>query len=339
MSQNGRPSKVAIFFVLSFLASSIPALAQPTPTEVLVGKTFVNAVPAGFWIGRERGFFKKYGLDIKIIQFTGNTIDTQALLTGSIPFLMAGPHSSLAARAGGADLVEIATLSPAMPYLLISSKDVKSPEALKGKILGVAGVGLTGSYIGAVIGLRSLGLDPKRDKITLVATGTETERLAALSRGRIDATVIDRAYKSAIEKGGYSILADLGARGVPWEHDVLLTTGQFLRSNGDLTERMLRGLLEANAFILNPVNKEFVKKVLVKELGEKMGDGSVAYDQLISLWVKPRPYPNRKGLQAIIKEVKLINPAVAKVNLDEFVADNILQRLDQNGFIDSLYRK
>jgi NitT/TauT family transport system substrate-binding protein len=319
--------------------TAIHTNAQQPLTEILVGKTFINAVPAGFWIGMDRGFFKKYGIEVKIIQFTGNTIGTQALLTGSIPFLMAGPHSSLAARAGGADLMEIATLSPAMPYLMIANKQIKSPDGLKGKIFGVAGVGLTGSYIAAVIGLRNLGMDPKRDKIALIATGTETERLAALSRGRIDATVIDQAYKPAIEKDGYSILADLGARGVPWEHDVLLTTGQFLRGNSDLAERLLKGMLEANAFILNPANKEIVKKILVKQLGEKMGDGSVAYDQLVSLWIKARPYANRKGLQSIIEEIKLINPAVANVKLDDFVNDVILRKLDQSGFIDSLYKK
>jgi ABC-type nitrate/sulfonate/bicarbonate transport system substrate-binding protein len=325
--------------VALFHAAVSTANAQQPLSEILVGKTFVNAVPAGFWIGRDRGFFKKYGIEVKIIQFTGNTIGTQALLGGSIPFLMAGPHSSLAARAGGADLVEIATLSPAMPYLMIAGKEIKSPEGLKGKIVGVAGVGLTGSYIAALIGLRNLGLDPKRDKITLIATGTETERLAALSRGRIDATVIDQAYKPVIEREGYSILADLGARGVPWEHDVLLTTGQVLKGNSDLAERLLKGLLEANAFILNPANKEIVKKILVKELGEKMGDGSVAYDQLVSLWIKARPYANRKGLQSIIEEIKVINPAVANVKIDEFVNDAILRKLDQSRFIDSLYKK
>ncbi len=322
-----------------FVLTGAAAHAQQPLTETLVGKTFVNAVPAGFWVATERGFFKKYGLEVKIIQFTGNTIGTQALLAGSIPFLMAGPHSSLAARAGGADLVEIATLSPAMPYLLIATKQIRSPQELKGRIVGVAGVGLTGSYIAALIGLRNLGLDPKRDKITLIATGTETERLAALSRGRIDATVIDQAYKPVIEKSGYSTLADLGARGVPWEHDVLLTTGQLLRGNSELAEKLLKGLLEANAFMLNPSNKEAVRRILVKELGDKMGDGSVAYDQLVSLWVKARPYANRKGLQSIIDEIKTINPAVANVKLDEFVDDAPLRKLDQSGFIDSLYKR
>jgi NitT/TauT family transport system substrate-binding protein len=309
---------------------------EAAPTQLLVGQTFVNAVPTGFWIGTEQGFFKKHGVDLKIIHFRGNPIGTQALLSGSIPILMAGPHSAVAAKAGGADLVEFATVAPAMPYLIVTRKDIKSPEELKGKMFGVSGTGLSASYIGAIIGLRHLGLDVKRDKIALIATGNETDRHIALNQGILAGSVFDRLYKPAIEKDGFPIIADLGALGIPWEHDVLLSTGKFLKEQPKTVESLLKGLIEANAFILNPANKEVVKRTIVKHLGPKMGDGSVAYEQITSLWIKTRPYPNKKGIQSIIDEVKNINPSVAKLNIDDFVDDSILKRIDQSGFIDSL---
>jgi ABC-type nitrate/sulfonate/bicarbonate transport system substrate-binding protein len=134
-------------------------------------------------------------------------------------------------------------------------------------------------------------------------------------------------------------LADLGTLGIPWEHDVLLSTSKFLRDNPKTVESLLKGLLEANAFILNPINKEVVKKTIVKNLGPKMGDGAAAYEEVVSLWVKTRPYPNRKGIQSIIDEVKQINPAVAKLKIDEFVDETILAKIDQSGFIDKLQAK
>jgi NitT/TauT family transport system substrate-binding protein len=325
-----------VFLSICLVFTGVAVQAQAAPTQLLVGQTFVNAVPTGFWIGMEQGFFKKHGLDLKIIHFRGNPIGTQALLTGSIPILMAGPHSAVAARAGGADLVEFATVAPAMPYLIVTRKDIKSPEELKGKMFGVSGTGLSASYIGAIIGLRHLGLDVKRDKIALIATGNETDRHIALSQGMLAGSVFDRLYKPSIEKDGYPIIADLGALGIPWEHDVLLSTGKFLKEQPKTVESLLKGLIEANAFILNTANKEIVKKTIVKHLGPKMGDGSVAYDQITALWIKTRPYPNKKGIQSIIDEVKLINPAVAKLNIDDFVDDSILKRIDQSGFIDNL---
>jgi ABC-type nitrate/sulfonate/bicarbonate transport system substrate-binding protein len=326
----------ALFAIFVWLA---PARADQRATELLVGQTFVNAVPVGFWVGLERGYFKKYGVDVKIIQFRGNPIGTQALLTGSIPILMAGPHSAVAARAGGADLVEFATVAPTMPYLVVTRKEIKSAEGLKGKIFGVSGTGLSASYIGVILGLKHLGLDPKRDRITLISAGNEVERQIALGQNGIQATVFDRLYQPMIEKEGFPILADLGALNIPWEHDVLLSTGKYLKESPRSVEAVLKGLLEANAFILNPANKEAVKKTLVKNLGPKMGDGTAAYEQVTSLWVKARPYPNRKGIQAIIDEVKNINPSVGKLNVDDFVDEGILRKLDQSGFIDGLYKK
>jgi ABC-type nitrate/sulfonate/bicarbonate transport system substrate-binding protein len=323
-------------FAVLVLFTGLGAVAEAAPTQLLVGQTFVNAVPTGFWIAMEQGFFKKYDLDIKIVHFRGNPIGTQALLTGSIPILMAGPHSAVAAKAGGADLVEFATVAPAMPYIIVTRKEIKSAEELKGKMFGVSGTGLSASYIGAIIGLRHLGLDVKRDKIVLIATGNETDRHIALTQGMLAGSVFDRLYKPAIQKDGFPIIADLGALGIPWEHDVLLSTGKFLKEQPKTVENLLKGLIEANAFILNPANKETVKRTIVKNLGPKMGDGSAAYDQITSLWIKTRPYPNKKGIQSIIDEVKLINPAVAKLNLDDFVDDTILRRIDQSGFIDNL---
>lgn len=328
---------IAVLFLI--LSPLVPARADQHSAELLVGQTFVNAVPIGFWVGIERGFFKKYGVDIKIVQFRGNPVGTQALLTGSIPILMAGPHSAVAARAAGADLVEFATVAPAMPYLVVTRKEIKSAEALKGKIFGVSGTGLSASYIGVILGLKHLGLDARKDRITMISIGNEIERHIALSQGGIQATVFDRLYKPMIEKDGFPVLADLGALGIPWEHDVLLSTGKFLKESPRTVESLLKGLLEANAYILNPANKEAVKKTLVKNLGPKMGDGASAYEQVTSLWVKARPYPNRQGIQAIVDEVKIINPALAKLNIDGFVDDGILKRLDQSGFIAGLYKK
>ncbi len=326
-------------FVLFF--SSSYAWCQSSPAPLLVGLPFVNAVATPFWVGVEQGFFKKHGLDVKIIQFRGSAIGVQALLTGSIPVLMGGVPSPIAARAKGADIVEFATLAPAMPYLFVTRHKVKSYDELKGKPFGVSGLGLSTAYIGAIVALKHFGLDPKRDRITLLSTGTEPERLLALSQGLLEATIIDSIYGPALQKSGGAngvIMADLGALNIPWEHDVLLTTGKFLRERPQIAENLLKGYLEANAFILNPENKAAVKKLIVKNLGEKIGDGSASYDQLVSLFVKPKPYPNRKGIQFIIDEVKNISPEAAKLRIEDFVDDTILQRLDRSGFIDNLYK-
>ncbi len=330
-----------LLFIFLFFSNDFSAQAQQPLTPIFVGQAFVNAVATPFWVGVERGFFTKHGLDVKIVLFRGSTIASQALLTGSIPVLMAGPHAPLAARAKGADMVEFATLAPAMPYIFVARHKLKSYDELKGTVFGVSGLGLSTSYIGAFVVLKHFGLDPKRDRIVLVAGGTENERILALAQGRLDATVVDGIYRPVVEEGGGKngvIMADVSTLNIPWEHDVLLSTGKFMREKPQVIESLLKGYLEANAFILDPENKEVVKRTIVKNLGEKMGDGSLAYAQIVSLFVKARPYPNRKGIQLIIDEEKNIDPAIAKLNVNDFVDDSILQKLDRSGFIDSLYK-
>jgi hypothetical protein len=111
-----------------------------------------------------------------------------------------------------------------------------------------------------------------------------------------------------------------------------------MKERPETIENLLKGYLEANAFILNPANGEIVKKSIVKNLGDKMGDGSVAYKQIVALFVKAKPYSNRKGVQLIIDEVKNLNPEAATLKVDDFVDDSVLQKLDKSGFIDSLYK-
>jgi NitT/TauT family transport system substrate-binding protein len=332
---------IVAIVMLSCLGWSVSLRAQSSPTPILVGQAFVNAIATPFWIGIEQGIFAKHGLDVRIVHFRGSTVANQALLTGSIPVLMAGPHSPIAARAKGADILQFATLAPAMPYLFVTRQKLRSYDELKGKIFGVSGLGLSTSYIGAIVALKHFGLDVKRDKITMLATGTESERIFALAQGRIDATVLDSIYGPVIEKAGGAngvIMADIGALNIPWEHDVLLSTGKFMKERPETIENLLKGYLEANAFILNPANGEIVKKSIVKNLGDKMGDGSVAYKQIVALFVKAKPYSNRKGVQLIIDEVKNLNPEAATLKVDDFVDDSVLQKLDKSGFIDSLYK-
>jgi NitT/TauT family transport system substrate-binding protein len=314
--------------------------AAPALPVVNVGQTFVNAVPTGFWVARERGLFRKYGLDVRIVLFRGDTQGTQALIAGGIPVMMGGPAGALAAAASGVDLVETLTLSPAMPYLLVGRGAVKTPQDLRGRRIGVSGTGLSASRVAVLIALRSFGLDPQKDGIVLLPMGTEAERTSALEQGSIDATVFDLLYKPIIDKQGLPIIANLAERHVPWEHDVLLTTRRYAQSHRQVMESLIKGLLEAHAYILDPANKRFVLRIMAENLGKELvADAEGSYNEVTQLWIKKKPYPNMAGLQAIFEIVKQGSPQAASYDLKSFVDDSILRSLDQSGWIDALYAR
>jgi NitT/TauT family transport system substrate-binding protein len=314
--------------------------AAPSLSTVVVGQTFVNAVPTGFWVAKERGFFRKHGLDVRLVLFRGDTQGTQALIAGGIPLMMGGPAGAIAAAASGVDMVELMTLSPAMPYLFAARVNVKTPQDLRGKRIGVSGTGLSASRIAVIIALKSFGLDPRKDGIALLPMGTEAERTSALAQGSIDATVFDLLYKPIIDKQGFVILANLAERNLPWEHDVLVTTRRYAKANPQIVENLLKGLLEAHAYILDPKNKRFVLRTMAQYLGQDLvADAEASYGEVTQLWIKKKPYPNMPGLQAIFEIVKEESPQVASYDLRNFVDDSVLRALDQSGWIDALYPK
>ena len=332
---------LAIGLLLGLLAvwPGAGAGAAPGLMTVSVGQTFVNAVPTGFWVARDRGFFRKYGLDVRIVLFRGDTQGTQALIAGSIPLLMGGPAGALAAAASGVDIVEVLTLAPAMPYLLVGRSNIKTPQDLRGKRIGVSGSGLSASRVAVIIALRSLGLDQQKDGIVLLPTGTEADRTTALAQGSIDATVFDLLYKPIIEKQGFTIIANLAERNVPWEHDVLLTTRHYARANVPVMEGVIKGLLEAHAYILDPKHKRFVERIMAENLGQALvADAESSYGEVTRLWIKKKPYPNIAGLRAIFEIVKRESPQTAAYNLNNFVDLSILLGLDRSGWIDALYK-
>src|SRR5262249_20025766 len=162
-----------VVFILGFLWTE--AWAQMS--EVNMGIAFVNARVAPLWVAEKEGFFRKNGIDIKLTNIPGGTQVAQALLSGGIDISFADPSSTISAIAAGAQLVEVMAITTIMPYYLVGAPEVKTVADLKGKRVGSSGLGLSASRLALLVAFGTLGLDPNRDKITLVAAGLEPERM------------------------------------------------------------------------------------------------------------------------------------------------------------------
>ena len=81
--------------------------------------------------------------------------------------------------AGGQKIVIFLGLSNTSPFTLVTQPYIKTAADLKGKRLGTARFGGS-SYISAMIALDHLGLDPRRDRIVIVQTGLDPQRVAEI---------------------------------------------------------------------------------------------------------------------------------------------------------------
>src|SRR6266480_1670577 len=134
-------------------------------------------------------------------------------------------------------------------------------EQLKGKRLGISGYGAA-THFAALIVAKHLNLDPNKD-MTLVPGGPDAERVAALSAGKIDASVFNSSTVPVAKRMGFIELVYLPDLGVEVQGNGLATTRAYIKSNRDTVKSALKGYVEAIHFIFN--NKPATEKIFAKD--------------------------------------------------------------------------
>jgi NitT/TauT family transport system substrate-binding protein len=331
--------QMAFFTTLvSFLALSL-TLARAQATLVNFGVTFRNARLASLWVAEQEGYFKKRGLDVKTVNISGGTQGAQMMVSGGVDVSFDDPITCIVATAGGVPLVDIFAGTPTMPFLLVGAPAVKTITELKGKRVGSSGLGLSASRLALLVGLKRFGLDVDRDQITVVAAGQEPERIAGVSSGAIAATVLSPEFRTKLDQLGLNMLADLRTLNISWETASVITTAKNMQTKRDTLERVIRALLQGNAYVLNPAHRSRIVEMLHSQLALKSPqDAAAVYDDLIKYYVLKKPYPNRAGIGNIIAEVVKSLPKAAGIKPEDVIDASIIEKLDKSGFIDALYK-
>src|SRR3972149_5782126 len=157
------------------------------------------------WIAQEAGLFKKHNLDFQLVYIASSGMVTAAMLGGDADVALIGAVGLVRAFAQGSpDFVFIGSNKNILTHSIIAGPDLKRPEDLKGKKIGVTRIGSNTHYFTVQV-LRRLGLDPVRD-VTFIQTGGATEKLAALLNGSIDAAARAAPAEAQAIPRGYRYL-------------------------------------------------------------------------------------------------------------------------------------
>ena len=192
--------------------------------------------------------------------------------------------------------------------------------------------------MGAILALEHFGLDPNRDKISLIAAGDQSVLAQALVAGTIDVTVLDGVMSRTLREKGYPILAELSKANIPISSVGIVAKGSFIDKNPQTIENLLKALLESEAFIFGPANKGTAMVILKKYLRINDQEAEEGYNDVIT-GLDRKPHANLAGLRNVQRLMKLRNPNVEKVKVEDLVDDRFMKKLDQSGFIDEMYAK
>ena len=263
LTSNLRRSSGFVWVVIMFFCLQ-PARAADT---VRLAFSSFSATNAGFLTAIEERLFEKRGIDLVHVYIASSTIALPAVLTREVDFAtLSGEAVVRAYHSGARNLSVIGTQLDKFTFSLYTKPEIKTAQELRGKTLGVSRFG--GSLdISLRYGLQHVGLDPKRDNITLVQLGGVQEILAALTAGKVDGAMLLSVYAFRGKELGYRELLDLGALDVSFPQGVTVTTKEFLRDKRDVARRFMAAYFDGlDLFLKNP---RVGKKALARFTGIK----------------------------------------------------------------------
>lgn len=222
------------------------------------------------YVAVEKGFFKKYGLDVEVVEFRGDAIHVKALLSGDIDMsINMGATEGIVGAAKKAPIKLWVVTNPTTPYHFVARKESGTTLAvLVGKSVAVSGIGAISYHIPRIVIERS-GIDP--EKFKYVAVGSPADRFKALVAGKVDATVVTNTEVAKLVS--YPEILDLVnvpkvVPEIPYEFG--MAKDDYIQKNADTLYKLAKAIIEANRWIV--ANKAGTIEVARKILPEESAD-------------------------------------------------------------------
>ena len=243
-----------IVVVMSVAIEGFASAAElPVITVAMVSPSWNTNLPTA--VARGAGFFKEEGLEVRpIILSSSGPIMMALLMSGQTDLVVAGAVAILRGISHGAPVVGVSGYLNRISYSLMSVKGLKTVGDLKGKTIGITGVGGMGEFT-VVEALRRNGLVRDRDFTVLNIEGGPAARMAALKSGKVHAVPLTWGQRVQAEKEGYVLLLDTREALPELPSTIVASTRQFASSNPDKVVRFLRAVGKAMELIRRDKDK------------------------------------------------------------------------------------
>jgi len=326
---------IALVIISAWLLIVGPKEVFSAQPEVLHA-SYSALVPSGapFWIAHELGLFEKEGLLVKLVYINASPLVIASILAGDIQASLAGVSAIISANARGSDVVAIAGAVNKINVSIYALPDIKKPEELRGKRMGITRFG--GLYdFSANYALKKWGLQPGKD-VALIQIGDATSLMSALAGNSIQAATLQPPSTIRAAQRGYRELMDLSKSGLEYQNTVVLSTRSIIKKSPDTFRKLIRAY--STALAVFHTQKETSLKIMDKYL--KGIDPTIlerSYDAYRA-WVPEIPYVNHAGMETAIA----MTPGVEKgkeVKVGDIVDESFVKELDQQGFYRALYGK
>lgn len=319
---------------LCFTVLLVPglALAQTKElTRIRMSYSSVGAASLSTWVAVDAGLFNKHGLDVGLIYIGGGPRAMATTMANETQITQGAGVGSILAKVSGADAVMFATLLDTTPQSLMVHHDLKSPQELKGKKIGVTRFGALSDF-GVRKYLEKINLQPEKD-VAILQLGGLPEILAAMQNGAIHGGALSSPALTKAKHLGFKELIDLGNLGIRYPGLSYMTTEAYIKTNRPVVINFLKAIIESTHYLRR--NREFAIRVLKKYT--KMDEQLVldeTYDLFTQRYFRLVPTPSGEEVKTVLDQIK--DPKARRTDYDSFIRTDLIGEIEQSGFIKAL---
>jgi ABC-type nitrate/sulfonate/bicarbonate transport system substrate-binding protein len=326
-------ARLAIWFCS---VSAMPLYAATQLENLTVGYASFTGHYTPMWIAVEDGLGRKYGLDLKAV-YAGRMRPQQLLVSGDVPIVIATGSGALTSHIVGAkEQVIVANFINKAGGAIYAKPEIKNPEDLRGKTIGVGRAGSITDAIVRYVLRAKLGLMPERD-VKLFVVGEPSLGLQVLERGIVDAVPLNLPLNLAARKLGFRELVNYEKLGITYPSNTVTTLRQTAAKNPELIEKFLKTLLEGLFIFKTQREKSLaVMKKNLRGLSDEVA--AETYQQTIGeMELTPTPLLTviRSGLEILSSQY----PQAKQTDPNPIFDASFVRRLEQSGFIAALGKR
>jgi ABC-type nitrate/sulfonate/bicarbonate transport system substrate-binding protein len=314
-------------YLLLFLLCAAPNIAAQETN--LVAYAGFAGFQAPVWAPKDLGLMAKYGFNGDVVLVPGSVRQIQALLGGSIQLAQVDAATAVNAIAQGMDLVMIAGTLNSFPYSFVAQKEIRKPEDLVGKKIGILAVG-GATETATLLALKAWNVP--RQAVTIFPAGDPVARIIALSTKAIDATMLSHPDIAEALRAGMHALADMSEmKQASFPMNVMVARRSFLERNRETVKRFQQAYAEGVYQFMSNRDKGFAvlsKRLRVKDPGQ--------VDQTYQYFAKRFSFPTRISLDGLRNTLEIVaqkNPAIkVDPNMSKYLDESTLDELEREGF-------
>jgi ABC-type nitrate/sulfonate/bicarbonate transport system substrate-binding protein/LysM repeat protein len=327
---------LALMVLLPASASAAENMTERPLDKLAIAYSSISGNMAPLWVTHERGFFRKYGLDVQLVFIESGSTTVQSLISKDVSFAQMAGAGVLQSCLRGSDVVMIAGVINTLTFKFFVDRSIQQPDQLRGRTLAVTRYGSSTDFA-LRYALERYGLVPEKD-VAILQAGSMPAIVASLESGKVQGAMLSAPFTLKAKKMGFPLMADLQMLGLEYQHTGLATTQAMIKSRPDLVRNAMKAYVEGIHYY--KTHRAESLAVLAKYL--KTSDLDVlteVYEDVGINLTAEKPYPTLRGIEIMLRELAATNPKPTAARPEDFVDLTFIKELDGSGFIDRLYKK